>query len=211
MLSGDDDGIHADGVMVLVILDRDLSLAVGTEIADKAVLAYLSEALGELVGEGDGKRHKLLGLIAGVAKHHALVARSVLKLVLFAVLVFERLVNAHGDVAGLLVDIGDDAAGVAVEAVLCAVVADVADDLARDLRDVNIAAGADLAHDVDKAGGNGGLAGNAPLRILLHDGVEHGVGDLVANFIGMPLGNGLGSKEISTHFLYPFHLIGSSA
>ena len=79
-----------------------------------------------------------------------------------------------------------------------------------DCRDTGVLNGG-VCRCLDKAGGNGGLAGDAPLRILLHDGVKHGVGDLVANFVGMSLGNGLGSEEISTHFLYPFHLIRSSA
>ena len=54
------------------------------------------------MGEGDREGHVLGGLVAGVAEHHALVAGT---LVLFF-LAFDALV----DVAGLLVDGGDDAA-----------------------------------------------------------------------------------------------------
>ena len=88
---------------------------------------------------------------------------------------------------------------VAVKAVLGPVIADLPDDLAGNLGDIHIAAGADLAHDVDKAGGNGGFAGHAALGVLLQDGVQHSVGNLVADLIGMPLGNGFGSKEIVAH------------
>ena len=90
------------------------------------------------------------GLVAGVAEHHALVARA-----------RNGIVGAERDVRALGVDARDHAAGVAVKAVLGAVVADFADDAAGDALDVDIAAGRDLAHDMDKAGGAGGLAGHA--------------------------------------------------
>ena len=154
------------------------------------------------MGQRDSHRHELRGLVAGVAEHHALVAGTVLELVIFAVLVLKGLVDAHCDVAGLLVDVRDDAAGVAVKAVFCAVVAYLTNDLARDTRNVNIALGAYLTHDMDKAGGDGGLAGDAPLRVLLKDGVEHGVGDLVAYLIGMPLGHGFGCEKVMAHLYF---------
>jgi hypothetical protein len=56
------------------------------------------------VGQGDGQRHQLRGLVAGVAEHHALIAGAVLELRILAVFVFQGLVHAQGDVAGLLVD-----------------------------------------------------------------------------------------------------------
>ena len=104
------------------------------------------------------------------------------------------LVNAEGDVRALLVDVCDDGAGLAVKAVLRAVVADVADDVARDLRDVDIAARGDLAHDVNKAGGDGRLAGHAAVGVFFKDRVEHRIGDLVADLVGMPLGDGFGGE-----------------
>ena len=202
MLRGDNDGIDSDGAALLVILNGDLGLAVGSEIGELAEFPDGGELLCELMGQGDGHRHELRGLVAGVAEHHALVAGTVLELVIFAVLVLKGLVNAHSDIAGLLVNVRDDAAGVAVKAVFCAVVAYLTNDLARDTRNVNIALGAYLAHDMDKAGGDGGLAGDAPLRVLLKDGVEHGVGDLVAYLIGMPLGHGFGCEKVMAHLYF---------
>ena len=72
--------------------------------------------------------------------------------------------------------------------------ADVTDDVARDLRDVDIAARGDLAHDVDKAGGDGRLAGHAAVGVFFKDRVEHRIGDLVADLVGMPLGDGFGGE-----------------
>ena len=199
MLGGDDDGVHAHGAAVLVVFDSDLRFAVGAQIVHKAGLAHLGQAHGELVRKGDGQGHKLGRLVAGVAEHHALVARAVLKLAVLAGLGLKRAVNAHGDVAGLLVYIDDDAAGVAVKAVLRPVIAYLTHDLARELGDIDIALRAYLAHDVDKAGGGRRLAGDAALGVGGKDGVEHGVGDLVADLIGMPLGDGFGCEKIMTH------------
>ena len=113
------------------------------------------------------------------------------------------IVGAQGDVGALAIDVGDDAAGVAVKAVLGAVIADGADDLARRAGDVHVAAGRDLAHDVDEAGGAGRLAGNAGTGVLRQDGVEDGVGDLVADFVGMPLGDGFGREKNFGHWGKP--------
>ena len=91
VLAGDDDGVDAGGLAVLVVLDRDLALAVGAQIRQLAGLAHRGELAGELVGQRDGSRHQLGGLVGGVAEHHALVAGA-------------AGVDALRDVAGLLVD-----------------------------------------------------------------------------------------------------------
>ena len=98
-------------------------------------------------------------------------------------------IHAHGDVAALLVDAGDDGAGVAVEAVLRTVVADIADGLSHDGGNVHVALGGDLAHHQHHAGGGAALAGHAGHGILRKDGVQHSVADLVADLIGMTLGH----------------------
>ena len=52
---------------------------------------------------------------------------------------------------------------------------------------------------MDQAGGGAGLAGHAAVGILLEDRVQNRVGDLVADLIGMSLGNGFRSKQMSCH------------
>src|SRR5699024_813989 len=83
--------------------------------------------------------------------------------------------------------------------VLGAVIADGTDDLAGDAGDIDVAGGGDLAHNMDKAGGTGGLAGDAGAGVLRKNGVEDGVGNLVADFIGMPLGDGFGREKNFGH------------
>ena len=199
MLGGQDHGVHAHRLVVLVVLHGHLGLAVGAQVVHGPLLAHLGQALGHLVGQGDGQGHELRGLVTGIAEHHALVAGTVVQRAVSALFGLQGLVNAQGDVRALLVDVGDDAAGVAVKAVLGPVIADLPDDLAGDLGDVHVAAGADLPHDVDQARGRGGLAGHPAQGVLGQDGVQDGVGDLVANFIGMSLGNGLRSEKTVAH------------
>ena len=200
MLGGNHHGVHTQGTVLLVILHGDLGLSVGTQIVGQTLLAHLSQAHGQLLGQGDGQGHELLGLVAGVAEHHALVAGAVVQaVVLSALLGLQALVHAHGDVGGLLVDGGDDSAGVAVKAELGAVVADIPHHVPGDLGDVHVAAGGDLTHDVDQTGGHSGLAGHTGGGVLRQNGVQHRVGDLVADLVGMSFGHGFRSKESFQH------------
>src|SRR5581483_4369223 len=145
--------------------------------------------------------------VAGVAEHHPLVARADLVEVLArAGALLERLVDAHRDVGRLLVDRGDDAARAAVEPVRLPVVADRADRVAHDARDVDVGARADLAGDDDETGGRHRLARDPARRVLLEDGVEDGVADLVAHLVGVTLGHRLRRERERIH---GFSLCGS--
>ena len=43
------------------------------------------------------------------------------------------------------------------------------------------------------------VVGDAELDVFLDEGVENGIGDLVANLVRMTLGHGLAGEEISWH------------
>ena len=134
------------------------------------------------MGQRNGQGHVLLGFVAGVAEHHALIAR--------ALILVHDAVYALSDVGGLLVEADQHSAGVAVEAVLRAVVADFHDLAAHDLLDGHIGGGGDFAHDQHHAGGGGAFAGDVGVGILRENRVEDGIGNLVADFIRMTLGHG---------------------
>ena len=172
----DDHGVDARGLAVFVVLDRDLALAVGAQVGQLAALAHRGKLAAELVGQRDGGGHQLGGLVGGVAEHHALVAGA-------------AGVNALGDVAGLLVDGGDDGAGVGVEAVERVVVADGGDHAAHQALEIDVGLGGDFAGDDHEAGGGQGFGGDAAVGVLLQAGVENGVGDLVGNLVGMAFGD----------------------
>jgi hypothetical protein len=109
-------------------------------------------------------------------------------------------VHAHGDVGRLLVDGRQHGAGVAIEAVVGAGVADLADGLADQARDVHVGLGGDLAGQQGHAGGDQGLAGHASSGILGHDRVDHGVGDLIGDLVGVALGHRFaGEQETLAH------------
>ena len=137
-------------------------------------------------------------LVGRVPEHHPLVARADLVervVVAGVVLYLVGRVDALRDVRRLLVERDDHAARVRVEAVLRAVVADLADLLADEPRDVDVGLGRDLARDDDETGGDERLAGDAPLRVVREDGVEDRVRDLVGHLVGMALGHRLGGEE----------------
>ena len=205
MLGGQHHRIHAHGLAALIVLHRDLGLAVGTQVVHQTGLTHLGQLLGHLVRKRDGQRHQLRRFIAGITEHHALIAGAVIQLAVAGLFRLQGSVNAHGDVAGLLVDVGDNAAGIAVKAVLGAVIADLTHHLAGDLGNIHIAGGGDLTHDMDQTGGSGGFTGHAAIGVMRQNGIQHGIRDLIANFVGMTLGDGFGSKQSSCHsFRAPF-------
>ena len=78
VLRGEHDGVDADRAVVGVVLDGDLGLAVGAQVGQRAVLADRGELLGEALRDHDRQRHQLVGVVAGVAEHQALVAGALL-------------------------------------------------------------------------------------------------------------------------------------
>ena len=98
-------------------------------------------------------------------------------------------VNALGNVAGLLVDGGDDGASVGVEAVEGVVVADGGNDAADQALEIDVGLGGDFACYDHQAGGRQGFGGDAAVGVLLKACVENGVGDLVGNLVRVAFGD----------------------
>ena len=142
------------------------------------------------MGQKDGHGHQFVGVAAGVAEHHALVARTLaVEHVAITGVGAELESGAHslGDIRRLFVNGGDDPAGVGVEAVLGPRVADPGDGLPGDPGDVHIGVRGDLARHDDQTGGDQGLARHSAVGVVLQHRVEHGVGYLVGDLIGMAL------------------------
>ena len=99
-----------------------------------------------------------------------------------------------------------DTAGIAVETVLSAIVSNFAKHLAGNSRHINISLSAHLAGNHDKTSSSHGfhrttnlfrVGGNSTwsniplcrqLGFLSENGIQNGIGDLVADLIGMTLG-----------------------
>src|SRR5439155_12008446 len=124
----------------------------------------------KLVCQRYGHRHQLRILITRIPKHHSLVAGA-------------ASVHAHGDVAGLLVDAGDNGAGVGVESVEGVVVPDRSDGATDQSLQLDIRLGGNFSGDNHQSGGGQGFASHAAGRIFGQAGVEDGARTLVGNFI----------------------------
>ena len=189
VLRGNDNGIYANGLAVLIIFNGNLGFAVGAQIFERAVLAHLGQTECQLVRKRDRQRHQFGGFIASVTKHQALVARTNVELVGVAILGFKGLVNAHCNVGGLFVQRDNNGTAIAVKAVFCAVVTDLADGVANDSLHVHISARGDLTHYTHKTCGAKGLTSYAGHRVLAQHFVKDGIRDLVTDLVGMSLGN----------------------
>ena len=164
----------------------------------------------------DGHRHERARFVASIAEHHALVARAHFVDVVhaFAALSLVGLIDAHGDVGRLLVDGIDNAARVAVKAVLRAVVADLADGIAHDLLHVNVCFRANFARHHHKTRGSHGLAcathvvhvgrnarrrnvaGFLKLDFLCQNGIQDSIRNLIANLVRMTFSHRLRREKI---------------
>jgi hypothetical protein len=178
---------------VVDVADRHLGLAVGAEEVDALglLLADLREPVRQLVRDRDRQRHQLLGLVARVAEHQALIAGALLGDV--------AAIDALGDVGRLLLEADHDAAGVGVEAHVGVGVTDLLHGLADDRGDVDVGRRRDLATDQHEAGLGEGLARHARAGVVGEDGVEDPVRDGVAQFVGMTFGDGLGGEQVACH------------
>src|ERR1019366_10665150 len=168
------------------------------QVPELARPAHLCEPHAEPVRQPDREGQEIVGLVAGEAEHHSLVARALgvaQVLAPGARPLLERSVHARGDLRALAVECHHDRARVAVEPGRVVVVADVDDRPARELGDVDARGGRDLASDDAQARGEQRLTGHAALRVLGQDRVEHRVGDLVGDLVGIALGDRLGGEH----------------
>ncbi len=158
--------------------------------------------LGHAVRKVDRQRHEHIGLVAGVAEHHALVACALrVELVLLGLTRSDlfRGRDALRDVGRLLIEGDHDAAGVAVVPERLVVVADLVDRAPNGAGDVDVGLGGDFASDDGKTGGDERFARHPAHRILRQHLVEDGVGNLVGHLVGMALRNTLGGEGPTGH------------
>jgi len=191
VLRGDDDVFHLHRLVVLVA-DGDLGFRVGAQPGDDAGLADLGQLAAEAVCKHDGRGHHLGRLVAGVAKHEALVAGPLLGGVFT---LGGALVDALRDVGRLTREVVVDENLVGVKDVVGIDVADVADRVAHDLLVVDLGLGGDLAGENDHVGFHHGLASDTTVGILREAGIKHAVGNQVGNFVRMAFANGLGGEN----------------
>ena len=94
----------------------------------------------------------------------------------------------------MLVDCGKNRAGIVIETEVAAVVSYIAYDVAGDFSDVRIAIGRYFAHNEHDARSCAYLARNVRVFVFFEYVVQNGVGNLVADLIGMPFRNAFRCK-----------------
>ena len=160
VLRGQHHGVDRDRFAV-DIADGELRLGIGAQPRQAAVLPDLALTLHEPVRVIDRERHQRGRFVARIAEHQALIARSLVEVVV------GRLVDASLDVGRLPSVTHHDRAAIGVEAQFRVVVADLADRLARDPRVVVPDIRGDFAGQHDETRRDQRLGRDARVRILL--------------------------------------------
>ena len=171
------------------VFERHLAFRIRAQAGLGARMAGLGERLQNGMGEMDRGRHQHLGLAAGVAEHQALVAGT---LVLVA-----SGVDALGDVRRLAVHVDLHLGLLPVKPLL--LVANLTHAGARDLfyhRVGDRVGSPHFAGEHDAVGGAKGFDGDARMGVGAEKFVDHGVGDSVADLVGMAFGNRFAGEKI---------------
>ena len=146
--------VHASGPPVAVF-DRDLRLAVRPQEINFSGFSNFGEFLRQTVGQLNGKGHQFFGLIAGKAKHQALIART-------------AGIYAHGNVRRLAPHGAHHCASFAVVAVLRPVVAHAANRIAHKLIVINVRGCRNFSGHHRETCRHQRFARDAAFRVLLH-------------------------------------------
>ena len=96
-----------------------------------------------------------------------------------------------------MVDFDDDFRVMRVEAEIVVVVSNIGGDFAGDFLKLKVCFSRDFAGKDDKIGCRERFAGYAGFRILREQGIQNGVGNLVADFVRMAFGNGFRCKDVT--------------
>ena len=110
------------------------------------------------------------------------------------------LIHALGNVRRLLIEGHQHSAAVGVKTTrFGTAVSDIGDHTAHQGVEVHARCGGDFAGDDAEACVDHCFASHAAGWILRQQRVEHGITDLIADLVGMSLGDGLRSKDVPGH------------
>jgi len=188
VLSRDNNGVDAlrdNGTVVVLVLNGDLGLGVGSEPGQRTVAASSGHGSVQLVGEEESEGEELGCLVSGITEHDTLVTSTEL---LESLLVVKTL----SDIGRLLLNGDEQVAGLVVKTLGRVIIADVLDGVTDDLLVVELGLGGDLTEDHDHTGLGGSLASNLGEGILPEASIEDSVGNLISDLVGVALTDGLG-------------------
>lgn len=194
VLSRDNNGVDAlrdNGTVVVLVLNGDLGLGVGSEPGQRTVAASSGHGSVQLVGEEESEGEELGCLVSGITEHDTLVTSTEL---LESLLVVKTL----SDIGRLLLNGDEQVTGLVVKTLGRVIIADVLDGVTDDLLVVELGLGGDLTEDHDHTGLGGSLASNLGEGILPEASIEDSVGNLISDLVGVALTDGLGGEEERT-------------
>ena len=155
----------------------DLRLAVRSEPWQRAVPSHGLQPPRQPVGQRDRQRHEIFCLPAGISKQDALISR--------AGILRSPVPDTTGDIRGLGVHMHLYRASLPVKAQLRPVISDLSQHLSGDRFIVRLLSGAQFAEDAQAILPDCRFTGHPRFRLLRQHRVQHGVGDLVADFVRM--------------------------
>mmetsp|Transcript_22094 Transcript_22094/g.33597 ORF Transcript_22094/g.33597 Transcript_22094/m.33597 type:complete len:279 (+) Transcript_22094:680-1516(+) len=201
VLCGDEDGVDLCGndgsVGKLIVGDSDLSLSVRAKPPEGSVLTHISELLSKLVRKEMRQRHVTFGLIRSVSKHDTLVTSTNIHVILSNV-------DTSSNIGRLLVDADEHLASITGETLGInrrkiineGAESDLLDLITDDLLVVEVGCGRDLTEDHHHVILGGGFTGDLGHGVGLEACIKDGVGDLIAELVGVALVDRLrGEKE----------------
>jgi len=144
VLGGHDNGVDPQrdhGPAFLPVFDRDLRLRVRSEPVHHAGPPGSGHGAVQLMCEHDGKRHKLLSLVRGIAEHDTLITSAHR---------FEgAVVKSLGDIGALLLDSHKNVACLVVETFLGVIIPDLFNRFANDFLVVELGLGGNFTKNHD--------------------------------------------------------------
>ena len=182
VLSGNNYCVNAHGFRA-IIFDRHLRFAVRTHEIQNSFASGFRQAQAKLVRGHDRKRHQFGRFVARIAEHQALIACP-------------TRVHALADVRTLARQFDGHLAIVRSEAAVRIGVADSQYRFTDNLFHIGLGGGRNLARDPDVLVFYHRLASYPAAWIGGQHAVKNRVGNLIADFVGMPFGDRFGGKQI---------------
>ncbi|TSC97675.1 MAG: Uncharacterized protein Greene101449_1111 [Candidatus Peregrinibacteria bacterium Greene1014_49] len=179
VLCRNNDTTHAHRAAIIAIFHGHLTFAIRTQEADFLVLARFGKTLCEFVSECNRQRHELRRFITGESEHEPLISSA-----LFFIAVRFR-IDPEGNICALCPHADNDSAGLVIESIDGIVIANFTDSFAGNSCDIDVSRCTHFSGNNNKAGGCKALAGDVCVRVLTQRVIENGIGNLIAEFIGV--------------------------
>ena len=185
MLCWKDNGIQTNRLAILIIFNRNLCLAVRSEVRQCTIFTNLCQLTRQLVSQCDRIWHIFFCFIGSISKHHTLVSGTDRIDLVFTHFCFQSFINSHCDVCGLLIDCCDNCTCFCIKTVFSTCIADFSYGISYDFLDVNISTCCDLTHYKYKTCCCCCLACNTSHRVFFHDCVKNRIRNGIAHFVRM--------------------------